>query len=85
MQRGIRVLGGVVRLADSQTVIGYGGESLIDAEARMEAVWQLGAMPFAQLYQPADGEMDYDCEWRALARTWCRPAAMMAMHGGNNE
>lgn len=64
------------------TMIGYAGESLIDAEARMEAVWRMGAMPFAQLYRPADKRIDYGSEWKQLARAWSRPAAMVALHGG---
>lgn len=62
------------------TMIGYDGASMADAEARMEAVWQLGGMPFAQLYQPADHRIDYSREWTRLAREWSRPAAMVAAH-----
>lgn len=64
------------------TMIAYNGETLIDAEARMEAVWQMGGAPFAQLYQPPDRYIKYSSEWKALARTWSRPAAMAAAHGG---
>lgn len=64
------------------TMIAYDGESMVDAEARMEAVWQMGGTPFAQLYQPPDEYIDYPHEWRALARKWCRPAAIAAAHGG---
>lgn len=64
------------------TMIGYEGESMADAEARMEAVWQLGGMPFAQLYQPPDCYINYPREWKALARRWSRPAIMRSMHKG---
>lgn len=59
---------------------GFDGQKIEDAEARLERVWELGAMPFAQLYRPPDQEIAYSREWRALARKWSRPAAMMATH-----
>lgn len=58
----------------------YGGQTLAEAEARLERVWELGAMPFAMLYQPPDGFIAYGPEWRALQRAWTRPAAMVAAH-----
>ena len=33
-----------------------------------------------QLYQPEDRWIDYSPEWRALAKKWSRPAAMVASH-----
>jgi hypothetical protein len=59
---------------------GYGGETVEQAEARLERVWEWGAMPFAQLYQPPDQRLVYGPEWRALARRWSRPAIMKAVH-----
>jgi hypothetical protein len=61
-------------------MVGYGGETVEQAEARLEAVWQAGAVPFCQLYQPPDRFVAYPREWRALHKTWSRPAAMKAMH-----
>jgi len=57
-------------------LIGFGSETLVEAQRRLEAVWTLGCMPFAQLYQPPGRRIDYPAEWKALARTWSRPAAM---------
>lgn len=62
------------------TLIGFGGEKIPDAEARLETVWDMGGMPFAQLYQPADHYITYNHAWRALAKKWSRPAAMKASH-----
>jgi len=59
-------------------LIAYNGETIEQAEARLRKVWELGAMPFAQLFQPPDRYIDYSHEWKALARTWSRPAAMKA-------
>lgn len=69
-------------------LIAYGSETLTQAEARLRKVWELGAMPFAQLYQPPDEYIDYSHEWKSLARTWSRPAAMRALmkaKGFNNN
>lgn len=63
-------------------LVAYGGETLERARQRLEDVWEAGCMPFAQLYRPPDLEIRYGLEWRALAREWSRPAAMVANHGG---
>ncbi len=59
---------------------GWNGETVDQAERRLEACWQIGVLPFAQLYQPADRWIEYNRGWRALARKWSRPAAMLACH-----
>ncbi len=63
------------------TMIGYGDETIEAATERLETVWRLGGLPFAQLYQPADMWISYDHEWKALQRTWSRPAAMFSLTG----
>jgi len=57
-----------------------GRETIGEATARLENIWRLGGMPFAQLYQPDDRYIDYSPEWKAVVREWSRPAAMMASH-----
>ena len=58
------------------TMIGRGS---IEADTeRLKMVWELGGMPFAQLYQPASKHIDYPYPWKQLARLWSRPAAMFA-------
>ena len=61
---------------------GYNGDDLESARARLEAVWQLGCVPFCQLYQPAgeDAQIDYSGAWRKLRRQWCRVRAIFASH-----
>lgn len=61
-------------------LVAFNGETLQQAEARLEQVWELGAMPFAQLYQPPNEYISYSKEWRDLTRTWSRPASMVSMH-----
>ncbi len=75
-------------------LIGYGNEApseddteeeaqekLNAAEQRLRRIWEIGATPFAQLYQPADHWIDYSQDWKNLARTWQRPALMMRVMG----
>lgn len=67
-------------------MVGFGGESIQQAEARLEAVWEAGAMPFCQLYQPpTEHRQAYSAEWRKLQKAWSRPAAIKAMHRGLSE
>lgn len=61
-------------------LIAYGGETTEEATERLEAVWDIGCLPFAQLFQPPDEFINYPRAWKALARTWSRPAAMFALH-----
>jgi len=61
-------------------LLAFGGETISDATERLEAIWELGAMPFAQLYQHPAQYIDYSQEWRHLARTWSRPACMKTLH-----
>lgn len=56
------------------------GETISNARERLELVWEAGAMPFAQLYQPKDRWINYPREWKELAREWARPAVMIASH-----
>ncbi len=63
-------------------LIAYGGETIEKAAERLEAVWDIGCLPFAQLFQPPDQFINYSRSWKALARTWSRPAAMFALHKG---
>lgn len=53
-------------------------ETVDDAREHLTEVYRVGCLPFAQLYQPPDRYIQYSREWRALARTWARPAAMKA-------
>lgn len=56
----------------------FGDDTLERAEARLMQIWEAGAMPFAQLYQPPEQRIAYSGAWRSLQRTWSRPAAMKA-------
>ena len=58
-------------------LLAFDGQSREEALSRLEAVWDMGFMPFAQLYRDSEYGVRYSSEWRALARTWSRPAAMI--------
>jgi hypothetical protein len=55
------------------------GGDMRENEGRLMTVYEAGAMPFAQLYQPADRYIEYSQEWKRFARTWSRPAAYKAL------
>jgi len=55
-------------------------ETIEQAEQRLEAVWEIGCMPFSQLYQPSERYIKYPRKWRDLNRKWSRPAAIRASH-----
>lgn len=59
-------------------------ETISEAERRLEAVWQVGCLPFAQLFQPPDHYIKYSSDWRNLARRWSRPAIMFSRHADNS-
>lgn len=63
-------------------LIAFNGERIEEAQRRLEAVWDLGCLPFAQLFQPnGERQIKYSDEWRVLNRKWCRPAIMKASGG----
>lgn len=70
-----------VRKLRCYTMVGYNGETIADAEARLTRVLKLGFLPFTQLYQP-ETRKQYSDDWRKLCRRWARPAAMLS---ANNE
>lgn len=60
-------------------LIAYNGETIDHAEKRLQVVYKMGCLPFAQLYQPPDKWIEYPKEWRDLARRWSRPAIIKSI------
>ena len=60
-------------------LIGFEDKSPSEADARCRSVYELGFLPFAQLYQP-ETRIAYSQEWKAVARKWSRPAAYRSKH-----
>jgi len=78
LERAAEILDGIpLRKRGCYTMIGYDAESLSQAEKRIERVFELGFMPFCQLFRPDDHTKIYPPEWRAVQRKWSRPAAYM--------
>jgi hypothetical protein len=60
-------------------LLGWNGESMEEAEKRLERILNLGFLPFAQLYQgPAKNE--WPLEWKRFQRKWDRPAMYKGSH-----
>jgi hypothetical protein len=77
LERAAEILEGIpLRKRRCYTMIGYDGETIAQAERRVERVFELGFMPFSQLYQPDETRI-YALDWRQLHRKWARPAAYM--------
>jgi len=53
-------------------LVGYGNDTVLEAQKRLEWVYNLGALPFAMLYHT-------HIEWKKLHRLWTRPAAMRSV------
>jgi hypothetical protein len=81
LERAVKRLGLSRNKIRCYALLARNGEPMSDAIERLETIWELGAMPFAQLYQPSDKYIRYSREWRDLARTWSRPPAMKAYMG----
>ena len=83
LERAARILEGIpLRKLRCYTMIGYDDvpETLEQANARIQRVFDLGFMPFCQLYKPDDYVKVYPEEWKAVQRKWARPAAYMRSH-----
>lgn len=75
LEKASRILDGIsIEKRRCYTMIGYQGETIVDAERRLERVYELGFLPFCQLFQP-DETKTYSEDWRRLHRKWSRPAA----------
>lgn len=53
-------------------------ESRLRALIRLLEVYEAGAIPFAQLYQPPEKKIKYPVDWTRFVRTWQRPAGTKA-------
>jgi len=55
------------------------GDDMAENESRLRQVYEIGCMPFAQLYQPRQELLTYKKEWKLFARKWSRPAIIRSM------
>ena len=61
-------------------LIGFDGDTIQKAEARLVRTWELGTLPFAMLYRDERGSMPSPA-WRKFQRQWTRPAIIKAIMG----
>lgn len=74
LERAARILDGISQnKLYCYAMVGHNGETLADAERRLEYIYKLGFLPFAQLFQ-MDRGWEYPQEWKRFARKWSRPA-----------
>lgn len=67
-------------------LVGFDGDTLEHAEARLEWVFQTGGTPFAMFYRPADDlRFTIPRTWRSFVRKWNRPACIIAMHSAGKD
>jgi hypothetical protein len=52
-------------------LIGYGGDTMENAEKRLRQAWAAGFLPYAMLYRNKQGDVSED--WRRFQRLWARP------------
>jgi hypothetical protein len=57
------------------------GDNREKNEARLRSVYEAGALPFAQLFQPEE-RIEYSDEWKQFARQWSRPAIYKSIMRG---
>lgn len=77
--RGVSFAGHRVKV---YVLIGYGADTLAEAEARCRRVLDLGIWPMAMLYRAPDGR-ERDGEWRRLARRYANRRILGAITQGN--
>ncbi|OPY05593.1 MAG: hypothetical protein A4E61_00241 [Syntrophorhabdus sp. PtaB.Bin184] len=79
-QQSIEAIGKLTRAGFTQrhifcyVLVGWDGETMHDATARLRRIYLAGAMPFAQPYDKIS-----DKAWRRFAKTWSRPAVTKAV------
>lgn len=62
---------------------GFEGEPPAQAEARLERAYELGFLPFVQLYRGPEGDGPDGPEWRRLRWEWSRAIRILATHRTN--
>lgn len=67
-------------------LVGYGDDTPSAALSRLSWVRDIGAMPFAMYYRPAqDARKRIPADWQGLVRAWTRPGLIFARHAEAEE
>jgi hypothetical protein len=59
------------------------GKDINEEELRMREIWNMGAIPFAQLYRNKEDNIQYSKEWRWFQRAWNKPMAIRSRAKNN--
>ena len=57
-------------------LVGYPGDTMDAADARLRAAWGAGFVPYAMLYRDDTGAVNAD--WRRFQRAWVRPEIVLS-------
>jgi hypothetical protein len=55
------------------------GRDMAEEENRLRSIYEIGCLPFAQLYRNKEDDIKYSREWKQFQRTWSRPAAFKTL------
>ena len=58
------------------------GKDMEEEENRLKEIFNIGCMPFAQLYRDKNNSIQYSKEWKHFAKLWSRPAIIRARMKG---
>lgn len=85
LEKAAKILAGIPkRKLRCYVLLGFENEPFEIAERKVERVFELGFMPFSQLYQDKT-TVTYPEQWRRLNRKWSRPAAYMSTSSTDQE
>ncbi len=75
LERASKILDGIpVAKRRCYAMVGFDAEQISDAEKRLERIYELGFLPFCQLFRSGE-KTQWSKQWRDLAKKWSRPAA----------
>ena len=57
-------------------LVGYAGDTMDAADARLRAAWEAGFVPYAMLFRDEAGSVSPD--WRRFTRAWVRPEIVLS-------
>jgi hypothetical protein len=89
VERTIKMLRGeglTQRQVGCYVLVGYAADTVDQAEARLQWVFQAGGMPFAMFYRPPDeARRAVPPSWGSFVRRWNRPACIFSAAAGGER
>ena len=59
------------------------GKDINEEEQRLRQIWNIGCMPFAQLFRNKNDDIKYSYDFRRFARAWSKPAIIRSRSKNN--